>query len=321
MSKRSKVNHKNQSFISIGEAAYAMRIPRVMMDTWIREGKIRPVIKHNESVIPIDVFKNIAHSPMIFEATLNAAANEAQRRQSDRESGLSDKFKKEISKLVQEYRINIDNLEKIHRRYHEKFTVLRNQSPDTAAYILHSKVISLLRMACLCFENQYWESIVLLRPIDEALHLADYFIISAKIPEGTQHLGEWFRENKSPPDSVCRKAIDKYVRSLSPSLDNDLFANAMNQIYRAKSKPVHNTLNNIMEVYQIHFDGNKLIGVGFDYGPCSYPRKVIDLLRFFRSSIWSTVQSFLFCFRLGSTQIDSNDIEALESLNQRFLNE
>jgi hypothetical protein len=321
MSKRKKAKHKRESFIPVQDAAHAMRISLLQMRDWIRESKLETTDGPLGLLITESAFKKMAHSTELADITIQATINEARRRQSDNESGLAKNFTVQISQIILEYRSHLGTLQHIHSKYKEKYNILHNQTADVAAYILHARAISLLRMACLCLENHYWESLLFLRPVDEALQLAEYFVISARSPEGKEALLEWFRENKSPSNSVCRDAIDKFSRTLSPHWDNDKLANAMNKIYHAKSKPVHNALNNIMETYQTFVEDGKLIDGGFDYGPCTYPRKVIGLVHFFGSSIWTTVQCFLLCMRLGNIQFEQIDIDALDSLNQRFLKE
>lgn len=319
MSKQKKTQRKKQSFVTLDKTVHAMRISPGTMEGWIRDRKIQPIRTKNGPAIPEIIFKKIAHSPDTLNAVFQAAFNEALRRQKDDTNGSSHQFNIEISNVVEEYLKYVHILENIHRKYHDRFNIITDQSPTTAAYIVLSRAISLLHMACLCLENHYWEVLVLLRPIDEALQLAEYFLVSANTPNGKKKLGEWFRENKSPSNSDCRTALDHYARSQFPTLNDDILGNAMNEVYQAKSKPVHNALNNIIEVYNTRVDGKTLIGVGFDYGPCSYLRKIFELLDFFRSSIWSTVQSFLFWFRLGDTQIDQNDLNTLIAMDQEFL--
>lgn len=321
MSKRKKKKHTKMLLISPDEILQSIRISPAQLEYWIKEGKLEIVRDPGGLLITASSYRRMAHSREAWELSLQAVAAEAHRRQTDSHTGLAKRFTNESSQLIGEYKGHLDLLQNIHSRYKDAFDVLHNETPDTASYILLARAIALLRMTCLCLENRYWESLLLLRPIDEALNLAEYFIICSQSSDGKKALEEWFRENKSPSNATCREALDKYSRSLSPSWDNDKLAVAMKTIHHAKSKPIHSALNDIMEVYRTSLDSDRLIDDGFDYGPCSYPRKILALVHFFRSSIWTTVQTYLMCIRLGNIKIASDDINALETLNQRFLQE
>lgn len=315
-----KKKHKSQPepLVPLEEALYVMRVAPIHMDRWMREGRVNVLTSHSGPVMRQVDFKKLAHSKEAFDAALEGMATEAVRRQSDDATGESLRFRNEIAQVVQEYRDHIGVIEKIHLKYHDRMNVLTSQTPRTAAYIILSKAITLLRMGCLCIENHYWDTMILLRPIDEALQLAEYFMISADTQEGKKHLAEWFRENKSPSSSVCREAIERHMRTSTPALDDDAVGDALRQLYHAKSKSVHNAFNDIMEVYRTRMDGDKLVGVGFDCGPCSYPRKLFGLLHFFRSSIWTTVQIFLICFHVAGPFLEPEDAKILNDLNLRF---
>lgn len=319
MSKPKK--EKKESYITVEEAMHSMRVAPLHMENWIREGRVKVVDTPIGRTIRESEFKKLAHSPEALEAALEGLANQTARRESDETTGRSQEFKVEIAQVVQEYYAHIDTLERIHRKYHDRLDVLSTQSPTVAAYIIFSKILALLRMTCLCLEHHYWDAVILLRPIDEAVTLAEYFVTTADSAQGKKHLEEWFRENKSPSSSVCREGVEEFFKSLPPEQGDGTIGHALRQLYQVKSKPVHNTLNDIMEVYQTRLENGKLIGVGFDYGPCSYPRKMLGFIHFFRSSIWTTVQSFQICFQVAAPLLEQEDINALLNLNLKFLRE
>ena len=321
MSKKKKPKGQQETLISLKEAMYLMRVAPIHMDQWIREHKVVPRATSSGPALRLQDFKKLAHSKDALDGALDGLANHTLRREADEASGKTAIYLRERAQIIAGYRKDIDTIEAIHRKYHDRLNVLTNQTPKAAAYIITAKVITLLKMACLCLENVYWESNLLLRPIDEALQLAEYFMVTADTQVGKKHLSEWFRENKSPPNSVCREAIELYMRNLTPAIDDDMVGEVMRQLYHTKSKPVHNAFNNIMEVYRTRMDGQKLIGVGFDYGPCSFPRKFNGLLHFYRSSIWTTVQTFMICFNVGDTLLEPADADILDNLNNRFLAE
>jgi len=151
-----------------------------------------------------------------------------------------------IKELLEQYRKDIEVLEKIHNKYKNKVNILNDETALAAAYILFAKVINLLNMACLCLENFYLSAGSLLRIIDETIDVAEYFIISEDTEKGDLDLKKWFREYVSPSNSICREELSKYMSSIiqnKPKANKDI----IDTLYHLKSKMIHPTRSVILE--------------------------------------------------------------------------
>jgi len=200
-----------------------------------------------------------------------------------------------IKELLEQYRNDIEVLEKLHSKYKNTINIFNDETALSAAYILFAKVISLLNMVCLCLENFYLNAGALLRIIDETIDVAEYFIISEDTNKDNLDLKKWFREDVSPMNSICREELAKYRSSIiqnKPKANKD----TMDILYHLKSKMIHPARNVILE--SLIYSGKKGISLpnSFDYKRSSYTRRIYELVLFFESSIWTAFQGFYFCF-------------------------
>ena len=309
---------KEENLVHVDDVTYTLRVLPGQMKALLAKNRVKVCTFQGKPAIKQGDFKKLAHSQDVHEASLKALCFEVGKREADEKSGKSQRFCSEIAIKIETYRSYIQALEDIHAGYHDHLDPLHDETPLVAAYILYSRVISLLKMGCLCLENHFWDARILLRPIDEAVDLADYFVISQNTDQGRTHLGEWFRENQSPPNSTCRQVIAEHTQSTTES--KDWFKGIMTDLYRKKSKAIHHTYNGIMEVYKAKTEDGGIVPLGFDYGPCSYPRKLRDSRRLFQFSISTAVKRFYWCF-VDQLPLRQEDIDTLSALDQKLCRE
>ena len=221
-----------------------------------------------------------------------------------------------IKELLEQYRKDIEVLEKIHNKYKNNVNILNDETALVAAYILFAKAINLLNMVCLCLENFYLNAGSLLRIIDETIDVAEYFIISEDTEKGDLDLKKWFREDVSPMHSICREELSKDMSSIiqnKPKANEEL----MKTLYQLKSKMIHPTRSIILE--GLIYSGKKGISLpnSFDYKRCSYARRLYKLVEFFKSSIWTAFQGFFICFH-EKMPLEKGDKDILISFNDKY---
>jgi hypothetical protein len=228
-----KKKPKIQNLIRADNAIYILRISPDQFRSWHNEGRFEITLnKNGKPCITEDELRNLAYGDFKHQASREVFINYAQRRIEDEASGQNSAFDDRIKRNIEKYQDYLKTIEGIHSNYSKLVDLTRDETALAAAYALHAKVLNLLNMAFLTIEHHYWYASLLLRPIDEAIDLAEYFIIKEDTEVGKKDLKAWFRENKSPSHSTCRKAISEFMGSL----------------YGAKSKAVHPTFNEIMMV-------------------------------------------------------------------------
>jgi hypothetical protein len=320
--KEFKMNKKtSRSHILWDDAIHILRVSENHMYQWAKIGIINIATDlKGRKTINFEDFKKLAHSDKVKGASVNAFWNETRRREDDIKDQKDELFDQLISEMLKKYNQYVATLERIHANYKNKFKVLEDETAETASYILYSRVIALLKMTILCLENRFIEAWILIRSIDEAINLAEYFCYNEDTGQGKKYLNLWFRENISPNHSVCRESIANYMHSKLPSDSLEDIKNDLNILYQKKSKLVHHTFNGIIEYFNAKTDGKKLIDLGFEYGNCSYPRKQFELVEFFQSSIWTSIQSFIHIFN-ERLPLGKADLKILIDLDNKFLSD
>ena len=310
---------KTEKLIRIDNAIFILRISPAQLRSWQDEGRFEIKLNRNgKPCITENDLRKLAYSNDKLQASSEFFIFSALRRIVHESKGKNAFFQDEIKKNVEKYRNFNKTIEKIHSNYGNRVDLTRDETALAAAYALLAKVLNLLNMAYLALENHYWYASLLLRPIDEAIDLAEYFIIKKDTSVGKKHLETWFRENKSPSHSTCRKEISEFTGTILGEEITEIHQETLSDLYDAKSKSVHPTFNEIMMVlFNAKLKNMEIDSIDFDYGPSTNLEELYLLSLFFQSSIWSTVQGFLFCFE-DKMPLLKKDKEILFSLNKIF---
>lgn len=313
-----KAAHKSttDTYIAVDDLIGRLGLLEVDVCSWLHRDKpkIRKDFRGRISV-PLEFLEKYSTSAEYKEAFNRAVAAERSSCEADK-SRIAPRLKMERNKLLDDYDICIGDLECIHRKYLDAVNRAGCESSVMAAYLLFSRVIATLKMTCLCLRNDYWTSGSLLREIDECLNVAEYFVLTKTTPKGQKALHQWFRENRAPKHEECRKEIAKRIAVLDKDINEEQHRELLNELYQKKSKFTHPTYATVREVTKYAVNGTPLV-VQIDYGPCGYERKLHELTHFFRSSIWSSFQTFFACFALELPLLEE-DIEYLRNYDKKF---
>ena len=204
-------------------------------------------------------------------------------------------YKEKRLALIEEYKQFIDELQKIHETCLENVNFHGEESSVRAAYLLFAKAINCLRMGCENLRMGYWYAGSIIREIDEAIHLAEYFVVTEGTEEEQKDLIKWFRLNYAPKHSKCRDALANHMSILINDIGKENHQQLMNELYQKKSKWTHPTFNVIREITDFNV-GDQIEIEKLSYGPSNYEFKLYELTDFYKSSIWSTFQAFTICF-------------------------
>jgi hypothetical protein len=310
---------KTENFISVDEAIYTLRVAKIQFYNWLITGNVETIEKDGKVFIRQADFRKLAYDDNVRKSSIDFLSFDSQRREKERLT-RNDEFIFNNSKIISKYRGYIKMIESIHASYYGQLNILHTESALTAAYLLYYKVINLLYMACTCLESLYWHSTVLLRPIDETIDLALYFIITENTEKGKIDLKMWFKENCIISHSDCRQAIAKYSSNLLNDGPDRIQRERLSELYRKKSKMIHPTHHGIIEPYRAMIGDNWIMYRGVDYAGCSYAKKILEITEFFQSSIWSAIQGFLLCF-WKSIPLRKEDWDVLRVLDEKFFKE
>ena len=310
--------YRKKSGIPIKYVAHMIGVLDEDLKKWINEDKPKTTKDYiGRLCVPEDYVNSCTNKPNYKSAVENMLRAERDQRHKDEKSSENDNLRMQRSLMLKSYKKYISDLEKLHSKYLPKVDIINSETGFTAAYVLFFKVISLLYLVCDCIKLGFWFSGSHLREIDETMDIAQYFIIEENTQTGQNHIRNWFRANKSPKHQICRDSISKWDASINPEHSEEYYKNLKNEIYNKKSKYIHPTLNSIRELFILDEFNGQMKLIGFDYENCKYERKLYELAHFFRSSIWSSYQVFLFCFK-DRMPLEKTDAELILKYNKLF---
>lgn len=312
-----QTKHKSTDtkYIAVNDLISRLGLLEADVYRWLNRDKPRARKDHRgQPSVPMEFLERYSTCAEYMEAFKRAVVAEKLSREAD-DLQITLRLKRERSQLLDLYDVCIGDLETLHRKYLDSANGAGSESGVMAAYLLFTRVISTLKMGCLCLRNGYWNSGSLLREIDECLDVAKFFVITKGTSKGEKTLRQWFRQNRAPKHEDCRKEIAARMASIVREFDAEQHCELLNELYQKKSKFTHPTYATIREVAKYKADGVILVEE-VDYGPCSYERKLHKLTHFFRSSIWSSFQTFLACFH--ELPLLEEDIKYLLNYDKKF---
>lgn len=314
MQKMHKLTH--DKYIAVDDLISRLGLLDVDVHRWLDRDNSKTSKDHRgRPTVSIEFLECYSACPEYMDAFKRAVVAERSSREDD-DCQITFRLKKERAELLDIYGLHIGYLEILHRKYLDSANSAGLESSAMAAYLLFTRVISTLKMGCLCLRNGYWTAGSLLREIDECLDVAKFFVITKGTSKGEKALRQWFRQNCAPSHGVCRKEIAIWQASLNRETDEEKHHELLNEMYNKKSKFTHPTYATIREVSKYKADGMASVE-DVDYGPCNYERKLHELTQFFRSSIWSSFQTFFVCF-IKELPLYKEDIECLLDYDKKF---
>lgn len=239
--------------------------------------------ENDEKCIERQVFKKLCYDNEVIQQSKKDLLKDLTFHHNT-EKATGKQIRKDIDKQIFELKNYTDILKQLHSKYNYKVDVINGENALTAAYLLFSKVISLLNMAISCLDNHYFNTGALFRIIDETIDVAEYFIISEGTSEGVNNLKKWFHEDEAPKHSKCRQQIAAYQSSILQDRSINANRDISNELYHLKSKMVHPCRNYILESLKFR-DDLDTAAVFIDYEDDPYSSKIYDLTVFFRSTI------------------------------------
>ena len=317
MNKTKKTTRKTE-YIAIGDLAHQLGLSEAVVERWIVDNDCQvPLLSDHRGrpSVPSGIIEKLSLHHDYATELRKALLQEERKAEFLSTATEAMQLKKQRTESVENYEDYIKKLSALHRKYINEINAHPFESAPVAAYLLFSRAISLLEQGCFCLKSGYWYTGAILREIDEVVDVAHYLVATENTEEGKRALHGWFRQNKAPKHSVCRRALAKWGAKLNPGTVESEHEMLLNEVYQKKSKWVHPTFSAIREVTKFGVNERVTI-VDTDYGVCSREYKLLELTDFFRSSIWTCFQKFLLCFIHGMplTNEDTNLLLAYDKI-------
>jgi len=292
-----------EDYITPQQAAAKLKVLPSDILNWINEGKLKGIKQEDGkylialedyqkfgSSFPKELRDKIGKYLWKYVETIRPVAQE---RVSSR---LRDNSKFVLDRTEQAVQL----LEKLHKKYEPNIDILNDKRGATACFIIYARVISLLYSIIRLLRSSVpAESFILLRPLWEAILLAEYFMFSDMNNENQKQTRIWFEKEESPRASQVRDYLSKTLNIPIDTIRN---------LHRKLSKPIHHTYRGIMKSYRgismSGFLGDRTKRLGFDYHKSSIMRDIISLIGPFEGLLLHALQGFDKCFSTTLPLID-----------------
>ena len=292
MSKKKKTSKSNQLLISINKCAYILNMSEPTLIDWLKEKKI--VIQldtSSQQCISYDNFKSLANDEKKYEKANPDLLNYLK----DRANWDIEKMRNDVSKMLKKYREYVELITEYHAEIFKTHFMINNESPMNAALLLYAKIINMSNMFLDSIEKSYNSSILIIRTIDEANTLAQYFSMLKEDERCNKDLIAWFRYEKSPSAAECREKLAK-LYAPQAGIPEKLLEQLHDDVYEVKSKAIHHSYRDCSELLEFELKDNKTIIENISYKESSVYRQ-IEVVDYFESIINNVLQGFLLCFK------------------------
>ncbi|HEY5125407.1 MAG TPA: hypothetical protein VIK14_16875 [Ignavibacteria bacterium] len=201
----------------------------------------------------------------------------------------------------------VKKFETVHNNYRANFNILNDETPELAAYLMFAKIINLQYLIINSLQDKFLNSFILFRPLNEAIQLAEYFLITKNTEKGQNDLRKWFRKNESPRPESIRRANDKYSKNYLPSIISEFYNINKRILHYNQSKSIHNSINDINKLFIFDIE-NEELKVVFEYEKSTNYNELYEHVVYLIYNIPTAILGFIHCFNILTNMIIQSDI-------------
>jgi hypothetical protein len=227
------------------------------------------------------------------------------------------KFNIEIEKNLDICNNYINKLNYFHSKYSNNIDFLE-ESSLTASFLLFIKVINLLHTISDLLSKHNLSSLLLFRSLNEAILLAEYFLLADTDKKVEGDLKKWFRIERSPHIKEVIKKINLYGSKYVKSEISDITLLIRNIQFDALSKPIHNTYSDMLRFAVWEIKNNTLKFLKFNCDKTNYLRDVLIHVLLLQSNILTAFISFQYCFEIINKKLSEDDISSLNTIRKEL---
>ena len=293
MAKKNEKSRKKVLLISLQKAAYILNVSLPTIEEWIAERKIK--IRNNENNIACIDYETDFGKLTYDDSRIERSHKDIKIYLEDCSKSDIDAIKVSINRNIEEYKGYISLLEEYHRSLTVNYDLLCDKTEVVAALLIYLKIINISHMFILSISEGINSSLILVRTIDEAVTLAQYFILLKDDSTCQNDLKRWYHLEKSPSPSECRKKVMSALTSGTPFTYEQVFP-LSDDIYQIKSKSVHHSFRDCNKLLELEIKEESIHIKEFCYKSSNVFRKD-EIIEYFSSIINSVMQGFIICFK------------------------
>lgn len=309
-------------FFTPASMASMMYVSKEDVIGWIKSGKLKAVHSGGDYKISYNEYSRFGKSG-IWMGKLHDKMFEYMRTLIEDGRAIeevNEGFRRGMKPHIDKAREVIEYLEEIHTYYEKKVDILNGKVALIAAFIITTRLISVLYSTLNLIETgELVGASALFRSIYEGVNLAEYFIFSDGTRKDQKNLNKWFN-GEWIKNATCEEFLVKWYRKVGVDR-NGKFQGLQKKSYGLYSKLVHFNYNAIMESYNAFASygpgGKKVHRIGFDYKSTRLLRKSVSFLGCFEGLLQSVVIMFMLCFQ-RTLPMESSHIEKLMQYNRYY---
>jgi len=296
------------NYLEIHQIASLLKVPIETIKMWIERGMLESKQINGTTYISSESYNKFTESNLseiMIEVTNNLWVRTMEREPVIREE-VNKKFQTNSILVLERAQSTVDLLQSIHSKYEQSIDIFESKHGGVAAFIIYSRIISMLHSIIELLKSTIFsEAYILMRPLWEAILLADYFFLSEVNSENKREIRRWFENEETPQPREIRRYLSEKI---------NIPLELLNKQYKLYSKPIHHTYNSIMESYQMvqmsGFGQTHTKRYGFDYHKSTKMRDIITLITVFEGLLQPAIRIFIDCFvGIGFTDEEVSSLE------------
>jgi len=292
--------------ISIRKCAYILHMSEPSLIEWIKEKNFQ-IIKDNygQEALNNDHFKNLAND----EERHKRSQIDIKKYLQDSETWNIEKTKNDINKIIEESNCYLNIIQEYHSNIHLRYNLLKDENEIVASIFLFGKIINMCHMFIYSIDHSFNSALLLIRTIDEAASLAQYFVVLKDDSQCQKDLTAWFRFDKSPRAAHCREKL-AIVLAPRAGVPAEYMEYLSDELYSTKSKSIHHSFRDCSELLEFKINDDEVKVSDFAYQSGNVFRQ-FEIVQYFIPIINNVMQAFIICFDSVLEEEEKNKLVAI----------
>ncbi len=274
------------------------RISEINLDKMLKELKIITFYTERGETISKEDYENLIKSENFQKYYKETLKYELERYNNDQNEKIKDYFEENIYSELEVIKKYLDDLENHHNTIIVNYDLINDETAENAACLLFIKTFSMFRTIIVCLEKRLLCANVYFRPLNEALNLAKFFLLTKNTEKGKEILFEWFRNNKTPYTKEIVSILKEFAEKHSDEKTALVYSSMNFELSQATSNVIHNSFIGIKEHLIFKFDQDNILLKTIEYEGTSNLREILNNVYYLDSLLLSVYLSYIMCFEL-----------------------
>lgn len=289
------------------------KISELNLDKMLKELKIIIFSTERGETIKKEDYDNLIKSDNFKKYHKETSKYEIARYYNDQSEKIKEYFEKNINSELEIIKKYLGDLENNHNKIIEKFDLVNDETAESAAYLLFVKTFCMFRTIIVCLENKLLCANVYFRPLNEAINLANFFLLTKDTEKGNKILFEWFRDNKTPYTKTIVSTLKEFTEKHTDENIASFYSSMLFQLSQATSTIIHNSYNDTKKHFIFKSDQDNISIKSIEYERSSNLREILTYAYYLDSLLLSIYLSYITCYGLLISDVDKEVLKDIDS--------